>query len=142
MLFFLVLCLGIIGISNGNKGRLGTDPGFHQILPLIKLDVPTGIRRHHDHGFAFLAEDHSKNIIACFVSLLFISTLRKRFCICFKIKQNKQNTLKVGHCQNCPNCYIGYFKPLWTMMTIITMILIYSSLRETKYWGLKDSWLS
>ena len=44
-----------------NKGRHGTDPWSHQILPLLKLDVPTGIRRPHDHGFALQAEDHGKN---------------------------------------------------------------------------------
>ena len=43
-----------------NKGRHGTDPWSHQILPLLKLDVPTGIRRPHDHGFALQAEDHGK----------------------------------------------------------------------------------
>ena len=41
----------------------GTDPWSHQILPLLKLELPGKNRRRHDHGFAFQAENHGKNIV-------------------------------------------------------------------------------
>ena len=44
-----------------NKGRHGTDPWSHQILPLLKLELSRKNRGRHDHGFVLQAEDYGKN---------------------------------------------------------------------------------
>ena len=52
-----------------NKNRHGTDPWSHQILPLLKLELPRKNGGRHDHGFALQVEDHGKNLLATWLCI-------------------------------------------------------------------------